>query len=166
MSALGRAGTLFLTSVLLAGTLMAIQTLPEGEGKKLVESQCGACHSLEHVTASHQDRDKWNATVRQMVKLGASMEEADIAVAVEYLAKNFGPPPASEPPSEVERTANKHIEGICSTCHSAALIRETEATKDEWLDIVRKMNDKGAGLSEVDVELLADHLAKHYGKKP
>jgi hypothetical protein len=78
---------------------------------------------------------------------------------------NSGPSAAAVPTSEVERTAQKHIDGICSTCHEASLIRETQATKEEWLDIVRRMNGKGAGLSESDVELLADFLAKNYGRK-
>jgi cytochrome c5 len=157
---------LSLTTVLVVGTLASPQSLPEGEGKKVIESQCGSCHTLERVTRVNQDREKWNATVRQMVMLGASLGEADITVAVDYLTRNFGPRPATAPASEVERTANKHIEGICSTCHTASLIRETQATKEEWLDIVKRMNSKGAGLSDADVELLAEFLAKNYGKTP
>jgi mono/diheme cytochrome c family protein len=157
---------LLLTTVLAAGTLAAMQSLPEGEGKKVIESQCGSCHTLDRVTRLNQDREKWNATVRQMVTFGASIPEAEIALAVDYLATHFGPRPASAPASEVERTANKHLEGICSTCHEASLIRETQATKEEWLDIVKRMNAKGAGLSEADVELLADYLARTYGRKP
>ena len=163
----GRSGLrLLLTTVLAAGTLAAMQALPEGEGKKVIESQCGSCHTLERITQLNQDRERWNTTVRQMATFGASLPEADITLAVDYLAKHFGPRLETAPASEVERTANKHIEGIYSTCHAATLIRETQATKEEWLDIVKRMNSKGAGLSEADVELLADYLARNYGKKP
>ena len=31
------------------------------DGKKIVESQCGTCHSVETATQVNQDRDKWNA---------------------------------------------------------------------------------------------------------
>jgi cytochrome c5 len=154
-----------LTIVLTATVLAAMQALPEGEGKKVIESSCGSCHSIERATELNQDREKWNATVRQMVTFGAIMGEADITLAVDYLAKNFGPRQATAPANEIERTANKHIEGICSTCHAATLIRETQATREEWLDIVKRMNAKGAGLSEADVDLLSDYLAKNYGRK-
>ena len=77
---------------------------------------------------------------------------------------------AQEPPPETdskkleeeEKVATKFIEGICSTCHDAELIRETKVTRQEWLDIVKNMNGKGAGLSEQDVELLATYLARKY----
>jgi cytochrome c553 len=76
-------------------------------------------------------------------------------------------PPSENPAStetEEERTAKKFIEGVCSTCHDSELITETRATKDEWTDILKNMNGKGAGLSETDVELLANYLTKNYGK--
>jgi hypothetical protein len=79
----------------------------QSEGRKIVGLQCGSCHTLDRVTRLNQDREKWNATVRQMVTFGASIQEADITLAVDYLAKNFGPCPATALGSEVERTANK-----------------------------------------------------------
>jgi cytochrome c553 len=66
---------------------------------------------------------------------------------------------------EEERTAEKFITGVCSTCHDADLIRGTKATRQEWLDIVKNMNGKGAGLSDQDVELLAGYLAKKSASK-
>jgi len=153
-------------TLLAVGAHAALQSLPEGEGKKVIESQCGSCHNLERVTQLNQDREKWDATIRRMVTLGATIRETDIALAADYLTAHFGPRTEKAPTDEVERTVKKHIEGICSTCHTASLIRETQATKEEWLDIVKKMNSKGAGLSDADVELLADYLAKNYGKKP
>jgi cytochrome c553 len=81
----------------------------------------------------------------------------------------FAQQPSSDPDAakkqaeEEERTSTKFIEGICSTCHDAQLITDTRATKDEWLDILKNMNGKGAGLSEQDVELMANYLSKKYG---
>jgi cytochrome c553 len=66
---------------------------------------------------------------------------------------------------EEERTAEKFITGVCSTCHDADLIRGTKATRQEWLDIVKNMNGKGAGLSDQDVELLANYLARKSSSK-
>jgi len=45
------------------------------------------------------------------------------------------------------------------------LIRTTEATKQEWLDIVTRMNGLDAGVSQRDVELLVNYLASNYGRK-
>jgi hypothetical protein len=60
---------------------------------------------------------------------------------------------------------NRYIEGICSSCHDVGLIRSTEATKEEWYDVVMRMNGKDAGVSARDVDLLVDYLASKYGPK-
>lgn len=93
-----------------------------------------------------------------------------LLLVVAFAAFAFAQDPAPDADSkkqteEEERTAKKFIDGICSTCHTSDLIKETEATKQEWLDIVKNMNGKGAGLSEQDVELLASYLTKNYGPK-
>jgi len=72
---------------------------------------------------------------------------------------------ATKPDSPEEKIAKRYIEGICSSCHSAGLIRSTQATKQEWLDIVTRMNGLDAGVSQRDVDVLVDYLASTYGRK-
>jgi cytochrome c5 len=144
------------------GAFAAMQELPEGEGKKLVEDRCTECHSLEPVVNTKMSHDGWERLVVKMVGYGARMDDKEVNVAADYLARYFGPQTSA---SQDEKTAQRFIEGICASCHDSTFIKETRATKEEWLDIVRNMNGKGAGLSERDVELLADYLAKNYGPK-
>ena len=155
---------LFIT---VAGTVAAFasarQQLPEGAGKKLLEDRCGACHSLEPVLSRKSNHDEWQRLVVKMVGYGAQLDDKEVEVAVDYLTKYFGPSASAD--SQDERTARRFIEGVCASCHDSTFIKETLATKEEWLDIVKRMNGKGAGLSERDVELLADYLAKNYGRK-
>ena len=107
--------------------------------------------------------DEWQQLVVEMVGYGAELNDKEIDVAVDYLTKYFGAQSSGD--SADERTAKRFIEGICSSCHDSNFIKETEATRDEWMEIVKRMNGKGAGLSERDVELLAEYLAKNYGRK-
>ena len=143
-------------------TFAAAQQLPEGEGKKLVEVRCVTCHGLEPVLSRKANHDGWQQLVVKMVGYGAQMDAKEIDIAVDYLTKNFGPEASASPD---EKTAQRFIEGICSSCHDSTFIKETQGTRDEWLDIVRRMNGKGSGLSERDVELLTDYLTDKYGKK-
>jgi cytochrome c553 len=152
--------TLFAASVVLA---LAQQQLPEGDGKKLVEDRCASCHTLEPVLSRKATHDEWRKVVVEMVGYGARLNDKEIDLTVEYLTRYLGVQNSGD--SQTERTAKRFIEGICSSCHDSDFIKGTEATKDEWMDIVRRMNGKGAGLSETDVELLADYLAKNYGRK-
>src|SRR5262250_502001 len=159
----------FVPTVALATLAIAVpQELPEGEGKKLVEERCASCHSLKPVISLKQSQGAWKELVVKMVGYGAQLDDKEVDVATEYLTKHFGPESSAasaKPESPEEKTAERYIKGICSSCHDAGLIRSTEATKEEWFDIVMRMNGKDAGVSPRDVDLLVDYLASKYGRK-
>jgi cytochrome c5 len=157
---------LVLTVTLATLSMAAPQELPEGEGKKLLEERCAGCHSLKPVISLKQSQGAWKELVVKMVGYGAQLDDKEVDVATEYLTKHFGPESsaaAAKPDSPEEKTAKRYIEGICSSCHDAGLIRSTEATKQQWLDIVTRMNGLDAGVSQRDVDLLVDYLASKYG---
>ena len=159
---------LVLTVALPTRSTAVPQELPEGEGKKLLEERCVNCHSLKPVVGLKQNQGTWKKLVVKMVGLGAQLDGKEVDVATGYLAKYFGPESsaaAAKPDSPEDKIAKRYIEGICSSCHDAGLIRSTQATKQEWLDIVTRMNGLDAGVSQRDVELLVDYLASKYGRK-
>jgi cytochrome c5 len=165
----GRTAIWLVLTVALAALSMAVpQELPEGEGKKLLEERCVGCHSLKPVVSLKQSRDGWKELVVKMVGYGAQLDDKEVDVATEYLTKHFGPESpaaAAKPVSLEEKTAERYIQGICSSCHDAGLIRSTEATQKEWFDIVTRMNGLDAGVSARDVDVLVDYLASKYGPK-
>ena len=145
---------------------VATQELPEGEGKKLIEERCTSCHTLKPVVDLKQSQREWKELLVKMVGFGAQLDDKEVDVATEYLTKHFGPESsATKSDSPEEKIAKRYIEGICSSCHDAGLIRSTEATRDEWFDIVMRMNGLDAGVSPRDVDLLVDYLASKYGRK-
>ena len=165
----GRTAILFVLTVALATLSMAVpQELPEGEGKKLLEERCASCHSLKPVVSLKQSQGAWKELVVKMVGFGAQLDDKEVDVATEYLTKFFGPErsaAAAKPASPEEKTAERYIKGICSSCHDTGLIRSTKATKQEWFDIVARMNGLDAGVSARDVDVLVDYLASKYGRK-
>ena len=159
----GRTAISFVLTLALATLLIAVpQELPEGNGKKLVEERCTSCHDLKPVVSLMQSQGAWKELVVKMVGYGAQLDDKEVDVATEYLTKHFG---ATKPDSPEEKTARRLIEGICSSCHDAGLIRSTEATKKQWFDIVMRMNGRDAGVSARDVDVLVDYLASKYGRK-
>jgi cytochrome c553 len=148
---------------LVAGLLgLAAQQLPEGEGRQVIVARCSNCHELDRVAKTRRDREGWNALLEKMLENGAALDDKERALALDYLSRHLAPAPAAD--SEADRTARRYVTGICSSCHMEELITSTRATKDEWLAIVQNMNGRGAGLSEADVELLAEYLARRYPK--
>src|SRR6266704_4795930 len=67
------------------------QDLPEGEGKKILQNSCTACHGLDDVVNSHMDKTGWSNLIDSMISNGASVDDKDKPVLVDYLVKNFGP---------------------------------------------------------------------------
>ena len=165
----GKTAIWLVLAVAIATLAMAVpQELPEGEGKKLVEERCAGCHSLKPVVSVKQSQGAWKELVVKMVGYGAQLDDKEVDVATGYLTKYFGPESsaaAAKPDSPDEKTAERYIKGICSSCHDAGLIRTTEATRKEWYDIVMRMNGLDAGVSSRDVDVLVDYLASKYGPK-
>ena len=165
----GRTSIWLVLTIALASLSMAeSQELPEGEGKKLLEARCVSCHSLKPVVSLKQSQDAWKKLVVKMVGYGAKLDDKEIDVATGYLTKYFGPESSAavaKPNSPEEKIAKRYIDGICSSCHDAGLIRSTEATRQEWYDIVTRMNGLDAGVSQRDVDILVDYLASMYGPK-
>jgi cytochrome c5 len=69
--------------------------LPDGEGKRILQTSCTACHELTEVTKfkGYYTRDEWRDVVKTMVEYGAVVKPDDVDVLVDYLAKNFGKKP-------------------------------------------------------------------------
>ena len=45
--------------------------LPEGDGKKILQTACTACHGLESVTGLRLDKAGWEDIVSEMISTGA-----------------------------------------------------------------------------------------------
>ena|SRR2546426_434345 len=162
---------LFVTVAVAAVAFAAGQNLPEGDGKKLVEDVCASCHSLDPIRQQQLDKDGWKDIVQKMQGYGAPLDEKQVATVTDYLAKNFGPKAASgggdgaAASSASDEDAKKLIEGICASCHDSGLVTGTTNTKEGWQDTVKSMNAKGAGLTDKDVEILVNYLARTYPQK-
>jgi cytochrome c5 len=67
-------------------------SVPEEEGRKILEASCVSCHDLENVRKEQLSKEAWQELVTRMIGMGAKVEDSQIPVLVAYLVKNFGPP--------------------------------------------------------------------------
>jgi mono/diheme cytochrome c family protein len=65
-------------------------TLPDGQGKNLVETRCALCHDLERVAAVNRSKQAWPVIVANMVARGATATPDEAKAISDYLAANFG----------------------------------------------------------------------------
>ena len=68
--------------------------LPEGDGKKILQTACTACHGLDGMVRLHLDKDGWEGLVLDGFE-GAQVDTKDFPVLIDYLVKNFGGQPAA-----------------------------------------------------------------------
>lgn len=82
------------TAILIAvagSTWAADVDLPQGPGKDILENNCEECHGPDRIVNKAWTKDKWRATVKDMVARGASLKPDEIDTLVDYLATYFGP---------------------------------------------------------------------------
>ena len=125
-------------------------TLPEGPGKKTLESACSSCHALDIVTNKKWDREKWQQVVS---KMDAHLSQEETADVVGYLARHFG----SKDPGK------RLVEEICSFCHGLAKLKGHEYTRDQWENVTKGMIFEGAPVTEEEFSLILDYLEKNFG---
>jgi cytochrome c5 len=184
-SIFGRTGMwIWATFALATMAFAAVQDppLPEGDGKKILETACTSCHGLDGVVRLHLDKDGWEGLVSSMVSNGAQVDSKAFPVLVDYLVKNFGPAkPAGQAQggggaqagggaqgggggASSDEAAKKVLQDSCTTCHDLDLVSGQHLSKDEWQALVASMIAKGATVGDKDVPVLVDYLAKTYGK--
>lgn len=127
-------------------------SLPEGDGKKIVEAACVSCHGLEVLGEKQWSREKWHTVVAAMVDRGASLKTGEAAEVIEYLARNFG-----------ENKGKKLVEDICSLCHEWQRVKGHELTKEQWGGVIKGMIFEGAPVTDEEFDMIVEYLTKNYG---
>lgn len=89
-----------LVALLLAGSVVAacgsgsedpVEQSVSVDGETLLQERCTECHGLDRVTAAEKTGEEWEDTVTRMVNRGATLDEAEETVLVDYLAETYGP---------------------------------------------------------------------------
>jgi cytochrome c5 len=146
--------------------VQAVQ-LPDGAGKRVLQTACTACHGLDGVVSLHMDKSGWEGLVSSMVSNGAQVDTKDYPVLIDYLVKNYGPekPAGQAAAGGNDAAAKKLLEDVCTSCHDLDLVGDQHLTQDEWQQVVTSMVAKGANLNDKDTPTLVAYLAKTYPPK-
>jgi len=62
----------------------------DAAAKRVVESVCRTCHTLERIEVAKYTEDKWRDIETEMRTKGAQIDAADVAPLAQYLAKTYG----------------------------------------------------------------------------
>src|ERR1700682_4690402 len=81
---------MLLTTVFLLAASANAAALPPGKGKAIVQRTWISLHALKVVTAKRASKEQWSAIVDQMISRGADLNDDEVEIIVDYLARNFG----------------------------------------------------------------------------
>ena len=145
---------LMLAGLVIGGIQTAqAQDLPEGKGKDIVENVCSQCHGLKQVTDSARTSDEWKDLVNEMIGNGAQLDDEQIPIVIDYLAKSF--PKGSK--VNVNKAAAQEIsDSLKVTADEAAAIvtyREQNGNIKDWDDL-----GKVPGLDIKKLEPMKTHI--------
>ena len=158
---------LLTTAAVLAGQNA---TLPEGEGKAVINSACTSCHGVDLITGRTATREEWVAIVDRMKTYGTNLSAAQTTTVIDYLAKSFGkggaaPAPGAQTAQNSDEAGKALLNGVCASCHAADLTTSKQATRAEWEQVIDTMKGYGATLDAAQTATLLDYLEKNHGMK-
>jgi len=164
------------------GEQALINQFPQGPAKDIIVKSCVECHGLNRITTKRKDEAGWLASVKDMVRLGASLRPDDVTTVVAYLTKNFGKDSATpsdgsagasaaSTPRTTDLTAllpDKEGKGLvlatCVQCHNLLSVVGQRKEPEGWKRTVHDMVSRGAQLTWTEADLVARYLAESFPK--
>jgi mono/diheme cytochrome c family protein len=74
----------------LPGAAQLAVSLPDGQGRELVEGMCQACHGLDQVATKRRSAREWDLIVTRMVRYGAPVTKEETKDITRYLSLHLG----------------------------------------------------------------------------
>jgi len=159
--------------------------LPKGPVRQVILRNCTACHGIDDYAFFALDRAGWQSLIGTKHKSGgAVLTDQDRNTLLDYLVSKFGPNskpfkppqgqggPAVVNNDEVVGTASadiatrKILDTACTACHTLEQVYAARYTEDKWRELVSDMRNKGAKVSDGDVDALVEYFARTQATNP
>ncbi|HET6197345.1 MAG TPA: hypothetical protein VFE12_16405, partial [Acetobacteraceae bacterium] len=148
-------------------------TPPQGPVRQVIFAHCTACHGIDDYAYNALDRAGWNAYLTSKHRnLEVPLPATDRDQLLDWLAERFGPntkpfPRAYVPPEITtylsDGEADALIRRACSTCHGAERVNDGRHSADSWRVIAIDMRERGATLTDAELERLVEWLGRVKG---
>jgi cytochrome c len=94
-----------------------------GPGSTLTENKCKICHELQHIRRTPLSRDEWADNLRNMKERGTPMNDAEMAVILDYLSMYYNreqpaPAPSADTLASTDPAQKLLDAHACSGCHA------------------------------------------------
>jgi mono/diheme cytochrome c family protein len=148
---------------------------PQGQVRQIIFSNCTSCHGIDDYAYNALDRDAWNRHLEARHKnptFASMVSDGDRQLLLDWLVSRFGPGTKPFPRTYVAQeitTFFSDSEGealvsrACSTCHAVDRVNSARNSADAWRVLTIDMRERGAKLTDEEVEKLVEWLGRTKG---
>jgi hypothetical protein len=146
---------------------------PDGPVWEVIRKNCIACHGIDDYAFYAQDRAAWQSLIASKHKPGeAVLAAADQGLLLDWLVSKFGPEtkpfPRTYIPAEIttffsDPEARRLLNRACTGCHGMERVEAARNPVDTWRVTLLDMRERGAKLSDEEVEQLTEWLGRVWG---
>jgi mono/diheme cytochrome c family protein len=146
---------------------------PDGAVWDVIRKNCTECHGIDDYAFYAQDRTAWQKLIADKHKSSeANLSDADRAVLLDWLANKFGPDtkpfPRTYVPPEIttffsDPEAQRLMNRACTRCHGVDRVQGVRKAEEGWRVTLVDMRERGAQLSDEELERLVEWLARVWG---
>jgi mono/diheme cytochrome c family protein len=146
---------------------------PDGPVWQVIRTNCTACHGIDDYAFYALDRAGWQKLIADKHKSGeADLSQSDRNLLLDWLAQRFGPDtkpfPRTYIPPEIttffsDPEAFRLMNRACTECHGMEQIQGARKPADDWRVTLVTMRERGAHLSDQELEQLVEWLARVWG---
>jgi hypothetical protein len=149
---------------------------PKGEARQVILKDCTRCHGIDDYAYNSSDRAGWNALLEtKHENLATLVSSHDRDVLLDWLVVRFGPNtkpfPRTYVPPEIttffsDAEAQALLNRACVTCHDASRFNDARYSPDRWRVSVVDMRERGARITDEELERLVEWLGRVKGTNP
>ena len=149
---------------------------PKGPVRQVIFKNCTSCHGIDDYAYNALDRAGWNALIASKHKdLTVPLAAGDRDVLLDWLVTRFGPttrpfPRAYVPPTITtffnDDEAQALLKRSCTSCHAMDRVTDARYSPDRWRVVSVDMRQRGAQVSDEELERLVEWLGRTKGTNP
>jgi mono/diheme cytochrome c family protein len=149
---------------------------PQGAVRQVILKNCASCHGIDDYAFNAFDRAGWSAYIDSQHKAQpVSISGKDRELLLDWLVSKFGPDTKPFPRTYVaqevttfftDAEADAVLGRACSSCHELDRVNAARFSPDRWRVVTVDMRERGAKLSDDELERLVEWLGRTKGTNP
>ena len=149
---------------------------PKGPVRQVILKHCTMCHGIDDYAYNALDRTGWNSLLEtKHTEFASLVSSHDRDLLLDWLVTKFGPTtkpfPRTYVPPEIttyfsDAEASALVGRACATCHNIDRVNDARYSPDRWRVVTVDMRERGAKLTDEELEKLVEWLGRTKGTNP